>query len=94
MPGVIGPNAMRALEEIQKALCLDYGGVDFGLNEKGEVLLFEANATMAVVQPGPDKRWDYRRPAVAGICEAVLKMLIDRTNTPSHRHNSTLPAGA
>jgi hypothetical protein len=90
MPSVIGPSAMRALEEIQKTLCLDYAGIDFGVNEKGEVLLFEANATMAVARPGADKRWDYRRPAVERICDAVLKMLIDRANSSSHQHNATL----
>ena len=94
MHGVIGPSAMRALEEIQKTLGLDYGGVDFGLNEKGELLLFEANATMVVARPGADECWDYRRPAVERICKAVLKMLIDRANTPSHRRNPALPVGA
>jgi hypothetical protein len=78
MTGVLGPRAMAALEEIQKTLGLDYGGIDFGLNEKGEVLLFEANATMVVVPPGADKRWDYRRPAVEQIWRAVWKMLMDR----------------
>jgi hypothetical protein len=69
---------MAALEEIQKTLGLDDGGIDFGLNEKGEVLLFEANATMAVVPPDADKRWDYRRPAVERIWKAVWKMLLSR----------------
>jgi glutathione synthase/RimK-type ligase-like ATP-grasp enzyme len=78
MPGVLGPVAMRALNAIQAALGLDYGGVDFGLNEKGEVLVFEANAAMAVIPPDNDKRWDYRRPAVAEICSAVNAMLTGR----------------
>jgi Flp pilus assembly protein TadD len=78
MPGVLGPRAMTALQEIQKTLGLDYAGIDFGLNEKGDVLLFEANATMAVVTPNADKRWDYRRPAVERIWRAVGTMLMDR----------------
>jgi aromatic-L-amino-acid decarboxylase len=78
MTGVLGPRAMAALEEIQRTLGLDYGGIDFGLNEKGEVLLFEANATMAVIPPAAEKQWDYRRPAVERIYNAVLKMLMDR----------------
>jgi hypothetical protein len=78
MPAVLGPVAMAALEEIQKTLALDYGGIDFGLNEKGEVLLFEANATMAVVSPSDDWRWDYRRPAIERIWRAVGQMLMDR----------------
>ncbi len=50
--GVLGAGAMRALKEIQTILRLDYGGIDFGLNQNGDVLLFEANATMAILPPG------------------------------------------
>jgi glutathione synthase/RimK-type ligase-like ATP-grasp enzyme len=78
MAGVVGARAMNALQAIQTALGLDYGGIDFGLNEQGDVLLFETNATMVVVPPGEEKQWDYRRPAVARICAAVHKMLMDR----------------
>jgi glutathione synthase/RimK-type ligase-like ATP-grasp enzyme len=77
MTGVIGDRAVGALQAIQTELGLDYGGIDFGLNEAGEVLVFEANATMAVIPPAADSRWDYRRPAVARVCEAVHAM-IDR----------------
>ncbi|MGB8590914.1 MAG: pyridoxal-dependent decarboxylase [Candidatus Acidiferrales bacterium] len=86
MTGVLGHRAMAALEGIQKTLGLDYGGIDFGLNDKGEVLLFEANATMAIIPPGPDKRWDYRRSAVERICMAVLNMLTDRAKAERHSH--------
>jgi glutathione synthase/RimK-type ligase-like ATP-grasp enzyme len=78
MPTVLGPRAMTALQHIQNTLGLDYGGVDFGLNERGDVLLFEANATMAVIVPDKDQRWDYRRPATERIYTAVWKMLINR----------------
>jgi len=30
---------------------------------------------MAVIPPAEDARWDYRRPAVARVCEAVHAML-------------------
>jgi tetratricopeptide (TPR) repeat protein len=78
MPEVLGPTAMTALEEIQRTLGLDYGGIDFGLNERGEVLVFEANATMAVVIPDKDPRWDYRRGPVQAIYTAVWRMLGER----------------
>ena len=55
-----------------------YCGVDFGLGPDGSVLLFEANATMVVNPPGADQRWDYRRPAVAKILEAVNAMILGR----------------
>lgn len=80
MPAVLGPTAMRALTAIQSALGLDYGGIDFGLNANGEVLLFEANATMVVNPPDADECWKYRRPAYDRIREAILKMLIDRAS--------------
>jgi aromatic-L-amino-acid/L-tryptophan decarboxylase len=78
MPAVIGPLAMNALQRIQSTLGLDYAGIDFGLNAKGEVLLFEANATMVVNPPDSDERWNYRLPAYQRIHAAVQKMLMER----------------
>ncbi len=75
MDGVLGARAVDALKAIQRELDLDYGGVDFVLTESGDVLVFEANATMAVIPPAADARWDYRRPALARACEAVHAML-------------------
>jgi hypothetical protein len=75
MAGVLGAKAMAALERVQQELRLDYGGIDFGLSPEGEILLFEANATMIVQQPDEDKHWDYRRPAVERIHAAVRQML-------------------
>jgi tetratricopeptide (TPR) repeat protein len=81
MPGVLGSKAMDALEQIQAALGLDYGGIDFGLDQRGEVLLFEANATMVVEQPDGDERWDYRRPPIERIHAAVRNMLMKRAGS-------------
>jgi aromatic-L-amino-acid/L-tryptophan decarboxylase len=80
MLGVLSPRAVNALQAIQKELGLDYGGVDFGMNEEGDLLVFEANATMAVITPAEDTRWDYRRPAVARACQAVNAMLYRRAH--------------
>lgn len=79
MTTVIGGRGMEALERLKEALGLDYGGIDFGLNLRGEVLLFEANATMVVEQPNDDKRWDYRRSAVERIHAAVRNLLMEST---------------
>jgi glutamate/tyrosine decarboxylase-like PLP-dependent enzyme/Tfp pilus assembly protein PilF len=76
MPGVLGSKAMATLQQVQASLCLDYGGIDFGLNQHGEILLFEANATMVVEQPNGDPRWDYRRVAVEHIHDAVRNMFL------------------
>jgi hypothetical protein len=76
MPGVLGARAMGALAEIADTLGLDYAGIDFSLDRDGNVLLYEANANMFVPLPDPDPRWDYRRPAVARIYDAVWNMLV------------------
>ena len=78
MPGVLGPLAIKALKGIQSVLGLDYCGIDFGLNERGEVLVFEANATMLVTPPDKDARWNYRRPIYKRIHAAVQRMLMEK----------------
>ncbi len=78
MTGVLGTAAVAALQRISDALALDYGGIDFALGAQGEVLLFEANATMAVALPAPDSVWSYRRPAVAAVLGAARSMLLSR----------------
>jgi hypothetical protein len=75
---VIGPLAMQALRAIQSTLALDYGGIDFGLDQQGQVLLFEANATMVVNPPERDERWKYRLAAWQRIHLAVQKMFIEK----------------
>jgi hypothetical protein len=72
---VIGAKAVAALHRIRDALTLDYGGVDFAVDGDGDVLFFEANATMAVYPPLTDPKWDYRRPAVDAVIAAVGAML-------------------
>jgi Flp pilus assembly protein TadD len=83
MPAVLGPLAMAALAEIQSRLGLDYAGIDFGLSADGEILFFEANATMVVNPPDPDPRWAYRQPAVERIYAAVRHMLRARSGSRS-----------
>jgi glutathione synthase/RimK-type ligase-like ATP-grasp enzyme len=77
MPGVLGERAMDGLARIQSTLGLEYAGIDFGLNDSGDVLLFEANATMVVNPAEADDRWAYRRPAVERIFAAVRRMLTE-----------------
>jgi glutathione synthase/RimK-type ligase-like ATP-grasp enzyme len=94
MPAALGPETMAALRRVQAELGLDYGGIDFGVNERGEVLLFEANATMVVAHPTADERWNYRRAAIARIRAAVRQMLLASAGTAhSPAHASTVNAG-
>jgi hypothetical protein len=90
MPGALGSSAMAALAEIQNMLGLDYAGIDFGLNARGDVLLFEANATMTVLPPERGRRWDYRRAAVQRVEDAVRKMILDRARSVTRRPEPTL----
>ena len=83
MPAVLGNKAMAALESIRRTLGLDYGGMDFALGPDGDVLLFEANATMVVYPPGPDEKWAYRRAAVERILGAVRAMITERSGASS-----------
>jgi tetratricopeptide (TPR) repeat protein len=78
MPEILGNKAVTALQQISDELGLDYGGIDFGLSPTGDVLLFEANATMKVNPPDRDERWDYRRSAVTKILDAVNTMILTR----------------
>jgi Flp pilus assembly protein TadD/glutathione synthase/RimK-type ligase-like ATP-grasp enzyme len=78
MPAVLGDKAMVALNGMRDALGLDYAGVDFGLSADGDLLLFEANATMVIAAPDPDPRWAYRRTAITGIIDAVVAMIRER----------------
>ena len=83
MAGIIGPRGMAALERINSKLGLDYGGVDFALNGDGDILFFEANATMVVLPPSDDSKWAYRRPAFASVYAAVGTMLTKRSRADS-----------
>ena len=79
MGAVLGDKAMAALRAICKRLALDYGGIDFALNADGDLLVFEANATMVIAAPPDhDPRWAYRRGAIAAAIEAVVAMIKER----------------
>ncbi len=85
MAAVLGSKAVAALERIGDELGLDYGGVDFGIGPNGDVLLFEANATMVVNRPESDDRWSYRRAAVTNILDAVRTMILSRVKNNRRR---------
>jgi hypothetical protein len=83
MAGFIGPRGMAALEQINAALGLDYGGIDFAVNAAGDILFFEGNPTMIMAPLAPDEKWAYRRPAFDAVFAAIRAMLLDRTRRDS-----------
>jgi tetratricopeptide (TPR) repeat protein len=81
MASALGPRAMPALAHLRDALGLDYAGIDFALGPAGEIVLFEANATMTITAPPMDAKWDYRRAPVERIFCAVGAMLHRRATS-------------
>lgn len=80
MASVVGARGMAALQRIADTLGLDYGGIDFAVDAGGNILFFEANATMVMVPLPADEKWDYRRAAFDNVFTAVRAMLIDRAH--------------
>ena len=79
MPAALGGKVVAALGQIQALLGLDYAGIDFGLGHDGNLLLFEANATIVIAPPGPDEHWAYRRTAIDRVLDAVVTMIKQRS---------------
>jgi tetratricopeptide (TPR) repeat protein len=88
MKTTLGPRAMRGLEQVRDTLGLDYGGADFAVAADGRLLLFEANATMAIVPPPPDPIWDYRRKPIADAVDAARAMLFKRAGQSETAYES------
>ncbi|HXZ02163.1 MAG TPA: hypothetical protein VEI03_19370 [Stellaceae bacterium] len=74
----LGGKAMAALAEIGRRLDLDFCGIDFALDGAGNVLVFEANATMLVhLKDAPDT-FAYKHRHVPKIFAAFEAMLARR----------------
>jgi tetratricopeptide (TPR) repeat protein len=80
--GAIGARAWAALERICAVLALDYAGIDFSLDAEGRVVVFEANAAMAVLPPDRDERFAYRRAAAEEIERAIASLVRAETGRP------------
>jgi tetratricopeptide (TPR) repeat protein len=66
----IGARAMGAIRAVGQRLDLDYGGIDFSLTTDGQVLLFEANATMLTHLEPADGPFAAKNVYIAPILEA------------------------
>ncbi|MFZ0766619.1 tetratricopeptide repeat protein [Bradyrhizobium sp.] len=78
MRAALGDKAIAALRAVCGRLALDYAGIDFGVNAQGDLLLFEANATMVIALPDNDPRWAYRRGAISAVIDAVVAMIKEK----------------
>ena len=77
MAAARGAENVAALERIAATLGLDYGGIDFGRDAAGNILLYESNATMAVFPPPPDEHFAYRRAPVDNVIAAIRQLVVD-----------------
>ncbi len=75
MEEALGLRAVAALAAIARTLALDYAGIDFAIDARGNVMLFEANAAMMVPAPDPDPQRTYRRTAIERVLAAVDALL-------------------
>ena len=57
-----------------------------GFVADGDLLLFEANATMVIARPSDDPRWAYRRSAIDRVLDAVVAMLMRKSVPSEDRH--------
>jgi hypothetical protein len=73
----LGVPAMAALAAIGQRLGLDYAGIDFAQLADGQLVVFEANATM-LAHPEPEGCFAYRNAAFQAIQSAFDAMLRDR----------------
>ncbi|HEV7960496.1 MAG TPA: hypothetical protein VGP01_05655, partial [Rhizomicrobium sp.] len=83
MGQALGPKAMDALARVAAELGLDYGGIDFAVGPDGALLFFEANATMVIVPPSADAKWDYRRAAIARALDAARELPLAKISAVS-----------
>jgi Flp pilus assembly protein TadD len=74
----LGPSTISALEGISRTLGLDYCGIDFGVDRDGNVLLYEANATMTIGSAPDHSMWGYKRTAIANATIATKRMFRKR----------------
>ena len=69
----LGADAFAALAAIKDVLKLDYFGIDFSRLRDGRLIVFEANASMQIPDPGTQKI-EHRRPCIDAIIDAMNRM--------------------
>ncbi len=72
---VFGERVMSAIAAIGKRLDLDYGGIDFTVLPGGQVLVFEANATMLAHFERETGALAHKNPYVQHIVDAFERMM-------------------
>jgi len=68
-------NVRRMLEAVRERMPLDFFGMDYGVTQAGEVVLFEANATMSFFPFSPDPQFEYLKRCFAPAQAAFRELL-------------------
>jgi len=76
MEGTLGVQIMQRLGVIRDLLELDYGGIDFDLDATGDVIVFEANATMVLPSLIGEPPGTARHRAIKHIIDAVHGIMV------------------
>lgn len=77
------PDVVHAVfDAVRQRLGLDFFGMDFAIDGKGAVILFEANATMSFLPLEPHPRFAYLGKLLQPAQEAVWRMLFPDKGMP------------
>jgi hypothetical protein len=69
------PTVRQVLEAVRERMPLDFFGMDYGVTQHGEVVLFEANATMSFFPFSPDPQFAYLKRCF-GPAQAAFRELL------------------
>jgi hypothetical protein len=69
------PHIRAVLEAIRERMPLDFFGMDFGITSDGDVVLFEANATMSFFPFSSDPQFEYLKHCFAPAQAAFRELL-------------------
>ncbi len=89
----LGADVMRVVRSIGQRIGLDFAGADLGIMPDGQVLLFEANATMLVHAELKESRLTFKNPYVEAIYAALdvhMQQLINAAPADCSTPNAAL----
>lgn len=77
-PTYLGGSHIDALRFVARTIGLDFLGIDFAVDRRGRLIVFEANAAMSVLDPDRNKAYGYFRDAGRRLIFSFEDMLINR----------------
>lgn len=94
-PEALPPMLQRALSAVRRSIGLDYFGMDCALLPSGELVLFEANATMSLINyDGALPSSPAQHASCMAIAHALADLIRARAGDPSFAERRSQPAGS